>query len=397
MSDHILPLLLADIQQIENISELIFSIAGKCILVALVVIAIVFVWRVLASNRYSIRQINVPSAFEEAGHSGPVIANRIYCRLSEILQRVSATEFAKGYSTYSTDNDVSVDVGGMGMPIKGFIELIGSMLGIKRNKRINIDIFKEGERIVMMVYISGVETERYETSLHDNIGVPVAILVTKAAETILRHSNDEALQVFFAHIERDGEQAVKLARYRNEKYRNKTFMEARTVSAWARGLALLKRYEEAEEKIKEGIRLNPKEGRLYNVWGLMLQELGRHEEAKTTLLKAISLMKSNESRFRRSNVLTAIGVSFSKLGEHQSALTYYKKAIETDSNANLSYFYWAKSSLLVNNDMPSFFDMLEKSLTRGLRPQLIFQDTDLKSILSDGQMKKLLEKYSEAI
>jgi Tfp pilus assembly protein PilF len=395
MSDQILPFILADIQQIENISELIFSIAGKCIAVVLAVIAIAFVWRVLASKHYSIRQINIPASFEEAGHSGNVIANRIYHRISEILLRVSATEFAKGYSTYSTDNDVSVDVGGMGMPIKGFIELIGGVLGIRRNKRINIDIFKEGERMVMMVYIAGAETERFETALHENIGVPIAILIAKAAETILKHSNDEALQVFFAHVERNGEQAVRLAKYRYEKYRNNTFMEARMVSAWARGLALLKKYDEAEAKIKEGIRLNPNEGRLYNVWGLMLQEQSRHEEAKAKLMKAISLMKSSESKFRRSNVLTSIGVSFSKLGEHQSALTYYKKAIDTDSNANLSYFYWAKSALLVKNDTSAFYELLEKSLARGLRTQLIFQDVDLRPVLNDSQMKALLEKYTE--
>jgi hypothetical protein len=123
MGDQIFLLLPTDIQKIENISELVFSIAGRCIVVMLVIIAILFVWRVLASNQYSIRQINVPKSFEEAGHSGHVLANRIYQRLSEILRRVSSTEFAKGYSTYSTDNDVSVDVGGMECPSKDLLNL----------------------------------------------------------------------------------------------------------------------------------------------------------------------------------------------------------------------------------------------------------------------------------
>jgi tetratricopeptide (TPR) repeat protein len=390
-----LSLLLANIQQIENIAELIFSMAGKGVIVALVLIAIIFIYRVLANDRYSIRQINVPPFFQEAGYTGPVIANRIFFRLTEILQRVSATEYAKGYSTDATDSDVSIDVGGMGMPVKGFIELIGSMLGIKRNKRINIDIFKEGNQLVMMVYLVGVDTERFETPMNENIGIPIQELVSRASEIILKHSNDEALQVFFAHIERNGEQAVKLAKYRLEKNRKSTFMRARMISAWARGLALLKKYDEAEEKIKEGIRLNGNEGRLYNVWGLMLQEQGRHEEAKIKLIKAIGLMRSTESKFRRSNVLTAIGVSCSRLGEHQSAISYFKKAIDVDSNANLSYFHWAKDALLIDKNVASFYEMMEKSFARGLRKQLIFQDADLKTILNEPQMKKLLERYTE--
>jgi tetratricopeptide (TPR) repeat protein len=387
---------LSDLQQIGNFAELGFAIAGKLIVVALVIIAIVFVIRVLTNNNYSIRQINVPASFDEAGHSGPVIANRIYNRLTEIIQRVSATEYAKGYSTSFTDLDVSVDVGGMGMPIKAFIELIGSTVGINKKKRISADIFIEGTHLVMLVYITGEDAERFETPMNENLGVPIRELIARASELILKHSNDEALQVFFAHIERNGEQAVKLAKLRLEKYRGKKFMEARMVSAWARGLALLKKYEQAEEKVKEGIQLNPNEGRLYNVWGLMLQEQDRHEEAKTKLMQAINLMKTKESKFRRSNVLTAIGVSFSKLGKHESAVEYYQKAIDVDSNANLSYFHWSKEILLVKKDTSQFFEMVEKSLSRGLRQQLIMQDVDLKFILDDLQMKRLMERYSES-
>lgn len=390
-------MIFSDIQQIGNFAELIFSIAGKLIVVALVLVAVVFVFRVLTNNNYSIRQINVPASFEDAGHSGPVIANRVYNRLTEIIQLVSATEYAKGYSTSSTDLDVSVDVGGMGMPIKAFIELIGSTVGIKRKRRISADIFIEGATLVMLVHITGEDTERFETPMNDNIGVPIRELVARASELILKHSNDEALQVFFAHIERNGEQAIKLAKFRLERYRGKKFMEARMVSAWARGLALLKKYDQAEEKINEGIRLNPNEGRLYNVWGLMLQEQGKHEEAKSKLLQAINLMKSKESKFRRSNVLTAIGVSFSKLGQNESAVDYYQKAIDVDNNANLSYFHWSKEILLVDKDNARFFEMIEKSLLRGLRPQLILQDADLKFILDDPQMKRLLRRYTETV
>jgi hypothetical protein len=301
--------ILSDIQQFALVTQSIFSIVANIFVITLVIIAIVFVVRVLSNNSYSIRQINVPSSFELAGHSGPVIANRIHIRLNDIIQRVSATQYAKAYTTSEMESDVAVDVGGMGLPLKGFIELIGSAFGIKRHKRIDADIFFEGSSVVMLVRITGERCERFETPINENLGIPIRELVWKASEVISQYSNDEALQAFFGHIERDGEKAIRLAKFRLEKSKT-NYSKARLVSAWARGLCLLKKYDEAEVKLKEGILLNPNEGRLYNVWGMMLQEQRRYEEAKTKLIQAHGLMKSKESEFRRSNLLTAIGVCF---------------------------------------------------------------------------------------
>jgi tetratricopeptide (TPR) repeat protein len=385
--------ILSEIQQFGAVAQSLFSIITNIFVIGLVIIAIAFIVRVLSNNSYSIRQINVPTSFELAGHSGPVIANRIHIRLNEIIQRVSATQYAKGYTLSAMESDVSVDVAGMGLPLKGFIALIGGALGIKRNKRIDADIFVEGSLLIMLLRITGQSTERFETPLNDNLGIPIRDLILKASETILQYSNDESLQAFFGHIERDGEKAIKLAKHRLEKAKS-NYTRARLLSAWARGLSLLKKFEEAEEKIKDGITLNPNEGRLYNVWGLMLQEQGNHEEAKTKLMKASSLMRSKETKFRRSNVLTGIGMSFSKLNQSTSAIDYYSQAIKMDDNAHASYFHLSKEHLLTK-DYPRFFELLEKSLIRGLKPQLVLQDPDLKVILDDPQMKKLLVKYAE--
>src|SRR5688572_30450803 len=71
-------------------SELIFSILTKLFILVLVVTAIVFIVRVLMDSSYSIRNINVPQSFDQCGFTGPVIANRIYFRLQQIIERVNA-------------------------------------------------------------------------------------------------------------------------------------------------------------------------------------------------------------------------------------------------------------------------------------------------------------------
>ncbi len=303
-------------------------------------------------------------------------------------------EYAKGYTTSASDSDVSVEVAGMGMPVKGFIELIGNTLGIGHNKKIDADIFVEGNHLVALLRVTGENTERFEADLHENISLPLRDLVREIAEAILKYSDDEALQVYFGHLERNGEKAARLARYRLEKYKGNKFMEARMVSAWARGLCLLKRTDEAVEKLKEGIALNSNEGRLYNVWGMMLQEQGKHDEAKAKLTKAYSLMKSSETKFRRSNVLTAIGVSTSKLGQSEEAIKYYHQAMAIDENAHLSYYNLAKEYLFKNN-MPAFWETLEKSFLKGLTTLHVRQDKDLQSIINDPLLMRMIEKYKE--
>src|SRR5437879_1793767 len=172
--------MLGDIQQVGNLIHSVFSIVADVFVIALVIVAIVFVVRVLRDSSYSIRQINMPPSFEQAGHTGPVIAKRIHARLGEIIQRVSATEYAKGYTTTAADSDVSVEVARMGMPVKVCIELIGTTLGIKRNKKIDADIFIEGNHVVMLLRVTGENAERFETTLNENLGVPIKELVHQA-------------------------------------------------------------------------------------------------------------------------------------------------------------------------------------------------------------------------
>jgi tetratricopeptide (TPR) repeat protein len=384
----------ADILQTGNTVHSIFSFVADVFIITAVIVAIVFVVRVLLDRSYTIRQINVPASFEAAGHTGPVIARRIQSKLNEIIQRVSATEYAKGYTTSAADSDVSVDVAGMGMPIKGFIELIGNTFGIRRNKKIDADIFIDGDHVVMMLHITGQSPERFEVLMNENFGIPIRELVREASESILKYSDDEALQVYLNHIERNGDKAAKLARYRLERYKGNKFQEARMISALARGLCLMKKYDEAEEKLRQGIAINPNEGRLYNVWGMMLQEQGKHEQATAKLSKAFTLMNSKETKFRRSNVLTAVGVSLSKMGQSDAAIKHYEQAIEVDENAHLSYYNLAKEHLLKNNTK-KFYETLETSFTKGLTPTHVRQDKDLQSLQEEPLLKRLMEKFTE--
>ena len=385
---------LTELQLFELQAELIFSILTKVFVIALVIIAIIYIVRVLLDKRHSIRHVHVPASFEEAGHSGPVIANRIHYRIQQIVERVSATEKIKGYSTAEAETEVSVDVGGMGLPIKGFVELLGSALGIQRGKKIDIDFFVERSHLVMLIKITGHPAERFEIPVNESIDVSIKTLVFEAAENILKYSNDEILQTYFGLVEQIGEKQIKLARYRLDLYRNRPKVEVNVIAALAWGMCMLKRYEEAEEIVKAGIAKHKKAGRIYVIWGSLLFQTNRLEEALEKFNLALQQLTKDESITRISNIYSSMGNCYAKLKLNDQAMKHLQRALEVDPNASRAYFNLAMLHL-GNNQIDQFYENLEKALDKGFQSQNILKDPRCASLAGDDRMLKLMERFAE--
>ena len=355
---------LSELERFELQASLIFSILSKAFGVGLIVIALIYIVQVLRDKSYSIRHINVPASFEQGGHSGAVIANRIYCRLQLIIQRVSANYHLKGYSTASAEKEVSVDLGGMGLPIRGFVEMLGGALGIHRSKKVDADFFIENNILVMMLKISGHPAERLETPLQDSLDVALRTLIVEAAETILKFSNDEILQTYFGLIEQIGDKQIRLAKYRFEHCNTSSSVEVNIIAAWAWGLCMLKKYDEAEQKILEGVAKHKKAGRIYVIWGSLLAQTGKPGEALEKLKKALEQLRKNESITRIANIYSSMGKCYAALGQNELAMNYLQRAIDTDPNASRSYFNLALVEY-ANNHHEQFYELLEKALDGG--------------------------------
>ena len=386
----------ADLEQFGQQTKVIFSFLTELVIIVLVIITIVYVVKVLLGKHHSIRHIHVPRTFEDAGHSGPVIANRIHYRIQQIIQRVSATEYVKGYSTAAAENEVSVDVVGVGLPIKGFIELLGSTLGIQRSKKIDIDFFVERQCLVMLLKISGHPVERFEVPVADSVDLALKSHIAEAAETILKYSNDEILQTYFGLVEQIGEKQIKLAKYRFDLYRDNPKVEVNVIAAWAWGLCMLKRYDEAEEKIKQGIaRHKKKAGRIYVIWGSLLTQQGKCEEGLEKLNKALEQVTKNESITRISNIYSSMGNCYSKLGRYDVAMKHMELAVAADVNSSRAYYDMAMLYLAINK-VDKFLEVLEKALDKGFQTQNILKDSRALAVMTDPRMSKLMEKFSES-
>ncbi len=381
---------LDSLSTVEQYSQIIFSILTKLFIILLAVVAIVLVIRVLMESGYSIRNINVPESFTAAGFSGPVIANRIYFRLQQIIERVNATEHVKGYSTSATETDVSVDLAGMGMPIKGFIELIGGAFGIHRVRKIDADFFIEHNTMVMLLRITGQPTERIEAPITEGVESPLRALILEAAETILKYSNDEVLQTYFGIVEQIGHKQIRLAKYRFEKYKNNPKEEIKVIAAWAWGLCMLKRYEEAEQKIREGIAKHKRAGRIYVIWGSLLTQTGKYKEALEKFDKALEQLDPHETKTRISNIYSSIGNCYLHLNKPDLALKFIERAIEVEKNSSRPYFNKAIVHLSIN-DHESFYESLERALEKGFQRENVLKDPNCFALKEDPRFKRLLE------
>jgi hypothetical protein len=378
---------------IEKNSEAIAAILTRLFIVSLVVVAIVFVVRVLRDKRYSIRQVNVPDSFLAMGNSGPVIANRIFFRIQRIIEGVNATEHVKGYSTSATETDVSVDLVGMGMPIKAFIQLIGDAFGIQRAKKVDADFFIDRNMLVMLLRITGRSMERVEAPVVEgDLETPLRTLIGEAAETILKYSNDEVLQTYFGIVEQIGEKQIRLAKYRYELYKNDPRNEVKILAAWAWGLCMLKRYDEAKQIITDGISRHKMAGRLYVIWGSKLSQTGQFDEALQKFNKALEQCDPKETKTRISNIYSSMGNCYLKLKQLDEAMKHVIKASQVEPNASRPYYYLAVIYLL-KNDMEHFFEMIERALEKGFQPDNILKDPYCEPLKDDARLIRLLEKY----
>ncbi len=371
-----------------------FSIMAKVFVIALISIAAIFIARELSDDGYVITQINVPASFEDIGYTGPVVAKRISENLNRIIDITRSDAIAQGYTDGNSQADVSVDMVGLGVPVRGAIELIGNALGINRKKKISADITMEGNMMVLVISITGETPERVEVPMEANVGLPLKKLIAEASENILKYTNDHVLGLYYINQLDDSEKTIKHARYCMEKYKGNKEEEAKAYANWVFGLVRQKKLDAAEQKIKQGLALNPNYFGLYNAWAQLLLAKGDFTNAIVMYKKAYALLPPGAPKFRFAAIAVNIGLGFSYNGQSDSAIYYYQKSLEWDENFNRTH-YNLSYEYLITGDTTRCLDEVERALAYGLNPKEIPEDPDMAGLLNHPRMKELMLKYGE--
>lgn len=382
--------------KLEKRVSAIFSILSKLFVIGAILIASVFVFRELSDDSYHIDQVNVPASFEEAGLSGPVVANMIQERLREMIDVLRKHDEAGEYINASDRVDVEVDMVGLGVPIRGVVTLIGEALGVGSRNKIHADIFTSNKKSTVILRVSGQSAEWYESEGEDaDLKFHVRQLVDEAAKGILKATDPKLLELYYANIKHDGPNTIKMAKYLLEKFGDDPIMAGHAYDSWAWGLLYENRLDEAQAKVEEGLKRYPNEHRFYNTWGNVLAEMGRNKEAIEKFKFFFKVATPAElTVYRLSTMYINTGIAFAYLDELDSAMYYMQKALALDKDDWIIYYDIAGVSLM-KQDTAAFYEYFEKSLEKGADVEMVRGDTDLGEMLDKSRVKELLAKYSD--
>lgn len=374
------------------------SIIAMVLLIGLVGMIVSFFYKELTDEGYIIEQVNVPDSMVEAGFSGPLIANRISYELQNIMGFTRQQEYSKNYSSSGSDNDLSIELIGIGVPVRGIIDLIGDAIGVNRRKRIKADIYFAGPKVVMILKFSGEKPEYMEANYDLNLDVPMKELISKAAENILKYTDDESLQRYYLNYTYNGEGSVQLAKYRLEKYAGDRRKEAIILADWAMALIRMKNFDLADVKLEEGLNKDSTVAQIHLTRGTWYMMQNKSDEALPNFDRALKSFTPQDRIMDKLRVFNNIGIVYQQKKKVDSALYYYKKAIEIDSKFNIAYINIGYLYLEEKKDTAIFLEYLDKSLRYGLPIYTLEKNTaqeQLEALRKLQAFKDILRKYAE--
>jgi tetratricopeptide (TPR) repeat protein len=249
----------------------------------------------------------------------------------------------------------------------------------------------------MILKFSGEKPEYMEANYDPNLDAPMKELISKAAENILKYTDDESLQRYYLNYAYNGEGSVQLSKYRLEKYAGDRRQEAIILADWAMGLIRMKKFDLAEVKLEEGIKKDSAVAQVHLSRGTWYMLQAKPDEALPNYQRALKLFTPQDRIMDKLRVFNNIGNSYQMKGNADSALHYYKKALEIDSKFNIIHFNMGLLYLEVKKDTASFLEYLDKSLSYGLPVSSLEKGAgaDLDGVRKLQAFKDILKKYEE--
>ena len=357
-------------------------------IVALIFFGFVFIWREISASNYSIRSVSVPAAFSDAGYTGQVLANRIFDRLNNIIERERLADVATEYKDANSAVDLNVEVVGIGVPIRSFVAFVSNVLGIHNQKTITMEFALNADTIMLEIRISG-DVERHQAALKNNIEASLKKLEEKASESILKHSNPYVLARHY--LGRDSKSSYELGRYLLSKYEGNPHVEPIAYFAWAGSFFTEGNSEAGEKKAREGLVKYPHDINLHAALGTFLRMGGKIDEAILEDRKIIAMLTSRTPLNRRTQTFLNLAYDFAAINKYDSTIIYAEKAFRIDKQNRETLILLAEMNFL-KADTLSALKYLDGALSNGF-PLSDLTAWHIYRMKDDRRFKILFEKY----
>ena len=238
-------------------------------LLALIVLFVaILVWQAANSRSVIIEQFDVPPSFDASGLNGKVVAASLLDRLQALKDETVAPQ-AKRKVQDAWSGDIRVQIPQANISIGELQRYMHRWLG--QDVEISGNVVQTAKGIALTVRGTNVPGKTFEGKLGD-----LAKLLASAAEYVYGQSEPFLFEVYLTDVGRDAE-AIKIAK---ESYlRTPGSDRPWVLNAWGNALEDLNRGDEALDKFREAIRLDPHFWAAYNNIMYALLGLGKEEAA----------------------------------------------------------------------------------------------------------------------
>ncbi len=318
---------------IREVGDGVFQAGWRFGLLLLLLGVIVFIWRGLQNDTYTIEAFQTPEDFTKAGLNGVVLSNKLVDELNEVETFVSSMKEGPLNEIQSNVGkpDLNVEVMGIGLTLNTVTYYLRDLLG-RRNRAISGEISEMDSSLNLTLRMTGSEPFHFSQSYREN-GRAEALkqVLHEAAKQIILNLDPYRMAVYY-YRKKEYEKSLELI---GNILRDRPEDSAWAYLAWGNLLNELERSEEAIEKFKMGAEHSPDIHHNYVNWAWTEFRLERFEQSKDLFEKVVELKPKNGSYWN------GLAASYWKLEQLDKADKAYAKAVSSSPDELWLYRNWA--------------------------------------------------------
>lgn len=384
--------------------------------ILLLLFAILIIYRMMGDTGFALQPFFVPKTMEENGMGGNIAALRLQDAIQTLKEEAASVkkdELQVGNS--DAQAAMNVQVMGVEVSLTSIAYQLRHLLG-KPQKRITGEFVRNGDRLTLLLRMSGYPNASFETICTSGTETDAAQrLLQQAAEKVLERTDPYRMAVI--HYRRKNyPEAINLVRL---IIKDRPGERVWAYHAWGNILFEQGRLEEAALKFQRATELDPEFSYAYQRWGILLLQQRKVAEAMEKLEKSLQLKPENSDSwfilgwrhveqkeyaksdsFYLQGVKYAIGTPYESIAwqawigakmdqdSNEAAMKLAQKALETASETAGGYITRGMVYLLQRDT--------NKAFEAGLRALDLEPDNLIAmKMLSNGLFA--MKKYSEVV
>ncbi len=390
------------------------TIITTLIILVFILSAIFFISHELSKNVILIEHFEVPEELEKQGYTSRVIINKLIDKINLIGTTIAERDWKKD-GTYGIDEvkeviaawseqQIELEIPGGGISLNSIIQYIRKSFIKKRTHTVfgEATTEKKNNLIYMTIRVNGNHAKNIDSNeLEDLEKITLEDLekmLQKAAENIYRSVEPFILALYLynefknkSDNKKDMDDIVEIINHIISH--EPTDDDSWAYNLWGVILKEQKEYDEAIEKHKKAIELDPSFALAYNNLGYVLLKQGHYKRAIDNFKKAVELDPKFAYPYNN------WGVALRNLGNYEDALARYEEAIKIEPGYSFPYNNWGYLLLMrgKKGDYKSAIDKFKNAidLSQGKHAAPPYHNWG-NALLKQGDIDGAIDKFQKA-